>query len=795
MAARLVRVLGCAWLLVVLALFLFTHPPGWPAAVRDLLLAAAASVGVPADAGTPALAGVAAVARASLVFLAVSAGCWRLGSGLVRFLRLRRSAGEGWAVSMLAGWITAGLGLFGLGVCGLLRPWVLGAAMLWGAWCALRGGAGPVRAAWAGILPRGRGTEERVARLIAWVVAGSLGLVAALALAPETGIDGLTHHLPVAARALALGRLVPMPQNFLFHVPAASELLRAWAMSAGGEPAGRLFGPAAVLLGVVLLAGALRGSPDAGRGRPGGAAGAFWAWAAAAVFVTNPGIISLAASSKPDILLVPLGLAACLLPGRGAAGLAAAGFLLGGALAMKSVAGEFGAALCLGLLMSRGRRAVRDLAVVAAAGAVPFLPWLAWSWLLTGNPVYPAAFGIFEGLGMDRRIARTIMAYLAGVAHVHPYATFAERLAAPWSLTFDEGAAPLLLGLLPLALISSPANPRWGAPRAVLGFFLMIWAAGPVQARYLAPGFALAVLLGVRAMAGGKARWPRLLAGAAVVLQLIDLPHVATFPRALPAGLGLEAPDAYFRRSLPEWAEALGALRALPVGARLLVVGSDEAYPAPRPLLVASRFEPFQAFPLVHASSSPAVLGRRMRQLAVTHVLYNPVAAVFLSRLRAVTPWEERDVALWAAVWRSRAREVGRTPWISRRRGFFVLYALDGSGPGGEGGASRAYLPGAEGVFAQAELEILLGRRGAVEARLRRLERVLGGTGAFEHFVARLRRVDRPREALDRLERAEASGYWDPALWEDEAAAADRLGNGAAADRARARLERLVRPE
>ena len=754
MAGKTVRRATGAWLAAVVGLFLFVHPPAWRAALSDF--AGPASAGLGEISGSSLLRRQAALGWAVLVFLAATAACRHAGKQLGRWAggparAGRPPAGTSFAVDVLLGWTIAAAGLFGLAACGLFRLPVVAAGTLAG----VAGAARNLRRRRRG---RARAARTGAPATLAMLAAGVAVAVSTLAaLAPECEVDSLIHHLPVAARTIALGRLVPMPGNAILGASAPSELLRGWAMALGGEPAGRLFGPAAVVLGAILLVGAL--GPTA------------WGWAAAALFATHGTLVALAASSKPDVLLAPLGLAVCLLAARRQVRVAA--LLLGSAVAMKIVAVEFAAAVAAVLAVGRAWRGARPaalpagLAFPAGLALLPWLPWLVSGWMLTGNPFFPAGFAAFGGLGLTPRIARTLSAYLAGVAHVHPYATLGQRATALWSLAFAEGASPLLLGLLPLALIT--ASRRGGGGNAepgrwVLAAFVVIWSLGPIQARYLAPGIGVAILLGLRRLAEVRAPWAPVLAGLVIAVQVAELPRAAPLAGALPAGLGLESRDAAFSRRWPEFAAALRAMGGLPPGARVLVVGSDAAYPAVRPLLAASRVEPFQVFPLIRESATPSALWRRMRRLRVTHVLYNPVEAVYLSRLRAATPWTEREIAVWAATWRAHAREIHRTPRISAERGWFVLYALAAYPPGGP---ELAFLPGAEAVFAVAEYDLLRGRRGDVAARLRRLDRVLGGTGSFEHFVARFVRGQRPGEAFTRLTRAEATGYRDPALDED----------------------------
>lgn len=768
-AGRRLSLLGLAWAVPVTAIWWWRHPPRMAEFGRELGAALAVAGGAGAGSVVRALA---VDLKALAVFLLVQAGGWFAGGEILALARFRPRLEP---IRLLAGWSLTGVLLFGLGACGIFRLPVLAVVAALGA---VAGGPDAVAAVRRGVRVwrKDRARLGPAGRAAALAAGGGLGLCTVLAMAPETGIDSLIYHLPPVARLLALGSLVPMPGNSLAHISAHAELLRGLAQALGDEPAGRFFGPAAAGLTVLMLVRLV-----------GEAAGPAWGWSAAALFAVNVFTVAYARSSKPDMLLAAFGLGICSLfhgaarrfgTGRGVM----LGILLGTATAIKLSAGELALVAVLGVAAWRARSRGALPAVLAVA-ALPVAPWLLKSWVLAGNPIFPFGYGVLGGVGMTPDNYHRLIGDMATLTHPVSLVRPLERLAAPWSLTVVEGAPVIWCALLPMALLDPGADARFRGWRVLVAGFLACWMTGPIQFRYLAPVLPAILVLGFRSLAGLPGRRGPALAAVLLVgqaLQVLALPGLAG---DVLAGLGGEPRSANFRRNLPPYADVLDELRTLPPHARVLSIGSDYGYPLIRPRLVPSRWDVNAVYPLLRASRDPDELWRRMRQLGVTFVLYDPIAAIFRRSYQAVFPWSARNMAVWEGLWRAHAREVYRSPRMSERHGWFIVYALQ---PHPRSPPSLAFLPGTEGVLATVEADV---REQGLAAGMRNfgmLMPIAGSYGAFRYFHARMLRKSRPREALAEIRAAHASGYRDPSMDEDEVELAGRLGLPSVAARARA---------
>jgi len=715
--------------------------------------------------------------RAVAAFLALTAACRAAGlAGLtwagapaVRFGPDRRRAvqrprGSVWLPALPAGLGLAGLLGFGWAACGLFRAPVVAALVLGGAIAGIRGLAVVTGAAGREMATAFR-SAGRAGRACAGLVAVLAGIDLLAALAPETGVDSLIDHLPVASRMLALGSLVPMPGNALFHVSALSEMLRAASMALGGEPAARLFSPAAVALTVIWLVAGVRPR-----------AGASWAWAAAGLFLSAQPVMGLGMGCKPDILLAPCGLAVFVWLGRetrwrsiGRA--VVAGWLLGTAAGMKYLAGALAAAV-VGVAIAGGSPAAAVAALLLGC-AGPVAPWLLKSWALTGNPVYPAGFSRFGGLELTAETADAMLRYMNTVTHSTGYATAWERLAAPWSLTLLDAAPPAWLALLPMGLLLNRRPRTWRWP-AVATVFLGMWVLGPVQYRYLTPALGALAWLSAESLAAAPRAGAALLTAALIGLQTLQMVSAPDPVGSLAAGLGVETRARFFERRLPAYAEALTALGRIAPRGRVLCIGTDAGYPSVGRFLVASRMQPPQSYPLLRASRDAEALWRRMRRLKISHVLYNPTSAVFNRTFQSVSPWSERNLMVWEALWRAHAREIWRSPRMSERHGWFVVYGLTAR-PAAP--PSFGYLPGIEGVLSVVEVNSKV--YGSLETfkECRLLDALVGGYGLFQHFQARICPELGMRRVLAGCRSAEATGYRDVSLFEDEIRLGGLLGD------------------
>ena len=459
-----------------------------------------------------------------LVFLWFSVA---LGGRLVRWLGVTdRSVTLEWFV------IAAGLG------AGTLQLLPLGL----GAMAALR--VGYLRAA-LGVLALVLAADLRSTLLIAWrarkavselsrvqlaclaVLCPALLTAAFLAFTPTVDPDGLGYHLTVPKRWLESGSLVYLPTYPYSNTPMGVEMLFTIALSligdAGAKTVHLLLGLLAAL-SLYLAGRRLRSS--------------FTGALAATLFLVGPiGVVGLLGCAYLEGA-TSFAMAAATLSWiiwferRSELGWLRAAFALAGiAASFKLTAVLFPlalGALTIAVFVEPKTRAgaplLRVIAPVWQIGilaALPVLPWLVRSALVTGNPIFPILASRIPSRDLSPALAKQFEDY-------NRYMLWATRFGANWSL---EQRKLVLLGVGVMTLLSAGivcAALRSYTARAltlvIAGTVLVQLAAVGLYVRYWLPTLAILALLALvalpslRVLSSRAKRW--LFLGAAAVASL-----------------------------------------------------------------------------------------------------------------------------------------------------------------------------------------------------------------------------------------------------------------------------------
>ncbi|MBM3494162.1 MAG: phospholipid carrier-dependent glycosyltransferase, partial [Armatimonadetes bacterium] len=362
--------------------------------------------------------------------------------------------------------------------------------------------------------------------------------------------DSLSYHLATPQAYLRAGRIVELPTDHHSYFPFLTQMLFTVGLMFDGFATAKLihfmFGAMACMAAYAM---ARRLTSATG------------AWLAALVFGLAPMVVweaGIAYIELAQTFFVTLALHALLIwaRSRDQRDLAACGACCGLALAVKTlsllpVVGVVVAAL---VTEPRAHRALALVGVTALVGS----PFYIRTWLLTGNPVYPFAYGVFGGRNWDAERARAyasehtsfgLNAALPALsddlrptraAYARP--SMSDRLRnlalAPFALVaspriFHNYNDPtpyaslgfLWLALLPLAVLGGARDPAALMLAGILAVWYLAWSGSMQYMRYLIPalpalaavGASGAIRLGRRS---GPVRWAVI---AAVAVQVIVL--------------------------------------------------------------------------------------------------------------------------------------------------------------------------------------------------------------------------------------------------------------------------------
>ncbi len=600
-----------------------------------------------------------------LALTAIVAAAW--GSRLGRWLRANLDPGlERWAVGATLGLGLWGTVVLGLGAIGGLYRWAGYALLLLLGLTVLP----EIRALFAHE-QQVASSEKKVAsgkkqvrftfyafRFVfhrvpwLWLYTVLTGLLAlGTALLPPTGWDALVYHLQGPRLYVEAHRLVAVPENFYLNWPAQVDMLFTWGLLLKGDTLAQLFHWLFWPLTAVLLYLLARRTVDTQVG----------SWAVA-LWASVPFARELAGVAYADLGLTAFVLAAFYTFLRWDESsqdgwLALSALFLGLAMATK-----YTAVTWLGLLVllavyhvwRHGRRPVgfggRRIVGLGLIAALPVVPWLAKSWLVTGNPVYPFLWG---GLGWNP----TRQAWLTWPGYGYSRNPL-DYLALPWLMAvlgrsgtaaFDATTGPLLLCLVP------PVFWVRGRPRPVnyglvlVGGQLAYFAVTIyhyvylVETRLLLPVFPLLCLAGayafhrLRAWDRQALRLSRVVGG---VVALVLIATLATEAYAVLSGrplaplFGLESRADYLARRLGAHFAAMNWLNErLPADSRILFLWEPRGYYCRRPAQPDATLDALAQLRVSYPDAESALVA--LRADGFTHLLLYRAGLEFL---RGPTP-------------------------------------------------------------------------------------------------------------------------------------------------------------
>jgi hypothetical protein len=480
------------------------------------------------------------------------------------------------------------------------------------------------------------------------------------ALAPEVGADALGFRIAGPVHWQRIGALVPLPEMLGSYGMCGAEALLLLALPVLGTEAAKLLQLAVALLLLHGLVQQARGSRAAAP------------WIGFLFFASTLIWVQIAWGFV-DLLQLFFAYAAvrAVLEGRdrerAVPWCIVAGIPAGAAAAVKLngvfvlfIAGAVAAVWHPSFRGFRGFRGfggfggfggiggpgrLRALVRIGCALGVPFTavlaPWLVRGLVLTGNPVFPFANGVFR----SELAPLALVTIPFGTGH-DPLGLLRLPLAAFWTpqQMVEIGTYhPGLLALLPLALAGlgarSAARAR-AAPWLLAGVLASaLWALTDQNLRYgMLGAFFLAI-----GIAGGLAAWeeraPRALGATVALVALLGLPlellrpvswlwHTVSGP-ALPASvvLGEQSRADYLALRVRDWPCAEWLNRHAGAGARVWQVDVRDHLYFTAPCTALPHGVQHLVVPLAELLSdpppAPAEIHRRLRALGYTHLLWD----------------------------------------------------------------------------------------------------------------------------------------------------------------------------
>ncbi len=506
---------------------------------------------------------------------------------------------------------------------------------------------------------------------IAWLAALCglvLAPIAALALAPTISWDAAAYHLTVPRLYLEHGGFRPVELNVYSNWPLGTEMLYAMGLLLQDHVLPKLMHFAfglALLYAVFLGLRSVDCDPlEASDRTLGGAlAMAFVLANGVVVFEMRVAYVDLAVGFY--LLAAFLFLRRWQRTPQHLGALVLAGISCG-LMAGSKLNGFVGIFALAWLLMPTVSRLWRERGWKAANGALvafasPILllwsPWLVKSIAYTGNPLYPALYGIFGGPDWSPQLATQLSTWQQGIGMGRQPLDY---LLLPWRIIvhggsgyerFDGSLSLVWLLILPLALWRCRRSAVVRQPLAVATLFFVSWVFTSQQLRLLIPALPLFAMAGGRAVveilagwrtAADRRGWRRLILTASLVGLLVS--HGVPLAKSpLTSGWKaarrlLETPSATIAASAEPPIFAL--IDRLPADARLLLLNTNQGFFSRREYLADSFFEASQISHWLTPFATPREVRGALRQRGISHILLDrqprPVTypATLLSLLR-----------------------------------------------------------------------------------------------------------------------------------------------------------------
>jgi hypothetical protein len=515
-----------------------------------------------------------------------------------------------------------------------------------------------------------------------------LGCGLVVAVAPPIGWDALTYHIGAPQTYINAGRIIAFPENHFLGFPQLVEMLNLWVMILGRPNAAAVlhwaFGCSVIAM-LIGLSRSLR-RPDAG-------------WLAAVILLSGFTFWLEFAWSYNDLASAAYILAAVVvLLNISAPGAQShremfiwAGIFTGFAMGTKyTAAGSTLGVALLSIWISRRQpiaALMRNLALVAGAAAIVFLPWLIKNALLYQNPIAPFGTGTVAFDALDQWY------------YVRPGTgrSFRELLILPLQATvfgkqgtspFDATIGPLMLGLIPAAFVNWRSRSKEDREHLLaLALFVippyLTWLIGIATTAFLLqprllftifPELAMIAALGLDGLAHSSRLNPLIRFAQAIVLIIAAASALTVGVYVVQTGAvqmitGAKSEDQYLSERLGDYYSAMQAINELPADARVLTLWE------PRTFFCSERCTPDsmidQWWHDREVYGDPDVILDRWQEQGITHILIFETGMQYLYTEEQYDPLTDQDIEALDDL-----REMLTPVW--NESGWYTLYQIDG---------------------------------------------------------------------------------------------------------------------
>ena len=495
------------------------------------------------------------------------------------------------------------------------------------------------------------------------VFAALLALIYIRAMSPATSHDDLSYHLAASTRYLDAGGFRFLPTLTYTNWPISVELLFATVMAIHREA------PVAVvqfLFGLVTLGAAFAIAHRAAGVKAGAAActlllvyKVFW--------------------EEMTVAHVDLGTAAyatlavlCLMRARDSADSARSwttGAAVFAGLAATTKLSGIWVVISISILAALNvprrtfRSAIGEFARCSLIGILIVAPWLARTWIITGNPVYPALYGLFGGIEWTAEGWPRLQHYF------RLFNSPPGLPPTPANLALAK-AGIIVAGIVVLAAtFHLTRRSNLALPARFAALFVAFFVVGSAfQLRLIMAALPSIFACGGAAMTRIPPVSGPVIAGLCVVLGIFSatgsyLDHKS---QALKVAVGIESRESHYVRNVPDFPAVKYVNSRLPPDSRILVGTWEEQTALYRPLALRANYWLQDS---VHYETQSRLV-EDLKRLSVTHLVYKPMNEDWCGGSKICTGRREIESRALATLAKERGTALGSWNGVT-------LYRLD----------------------------------------------------------------------------------------------------------------------
>jgi len=514
--------------------------------------------------------------------------------------------------------------------------------------------------------------------------------------------DAFVYHLALPWQSLIIHRLPLEHIPFISHLPLPVDLTYMLPMVLGDDRLAKWIVASSLFAGSLFIAG-----------QGGSGSGGLTMWLPLLLMMSADRVLQFPGMTKNDLVAAALFVVGAIL-WRKRSRMAGALFL-GCAVAAKATCGPLAVTWMLIIGFRRGER-LRLLMLFL----LPMIPWLVKSWLVTGNPIFPALWRSFPSPfwgPVNQAVLDAHQLWEKGSEDL--YALPVVWLRAMWR------TYPLFVVLFPLLFLTGRAR---SALALAVGGAAALKVGGMIQ--YVVPGLWIEAVDAGHSADRITGKIGFLLRMVLVIGAVVLLVKGSAF-RTIPWGHFSGKASVIRRVELTTYAKVIDDLRHVGFN-KVLSIGGWRSYLVPGRVLFDGYWgETPMVWEAVRTSCTQNDVRRKARQWGKSLMLLNIVSIDLVSRNQRLFAWDNRMLRQYRSFCAERLRVLGVPNHIDMSNGgFYVLRFDTSSGP--STGGHPFFLPGAESSIVEARIRVARGQYAEARRAFAKVMSAAPGVAFFE---------------------------------------------------------------